>query len=126
MKINFKMITMKRLLILSMFCIALKQADSQQIFINQGKIEYEKKLNIYKEIEGDTFLENLKDKLPQFMTSYFNLYFKDGKTLYEKGKDDDKKVLFFGDDGSEDDIIYTDLSQQKFVKNNRYLNKRFY
>ncbi|MBA4197644.1 MAG: GLPGLI family protein [Chitinophaga sp.] len=116
---------MKQLIITLFFLLSLVKIQAQQVFLSYGKIEYEKKINIYKEIEGDTWLENMKDKLPQFMTSYFNLYFKDGKTLYEKGKDSEKKVLFFGDDGSEDDIIYTDLTQQTFVKKQSVFEQTF-
>ncbi|MBS1627294.1 MAG: GLPGLI family protein [Bacteroidetes bacterium] len=107
---------MKKLAILFFFLISIILTNAQQTFLNYGKIEFEKKLNNYKEMEGDSWLENMKDKLPQFATTYFNLYFKDGKTLYEKGKDSDTKVSFFGNDGSDEDIIYTDLKQQTFVK----------
>ena len=82
---------MKKILLL-ILVFATLHVHAQTQFIQSGKIEFEKKLNIYKEIEGETFLDNFKDKIPKFQTSYFNLYFKDGKTLYEKGKDSDVKV----------------------------------
>ncbi|MBS1639185.1 MAG: GLPGLI family protein [Bacteroidetes bacterium] len=108
---------MKKLLIIFFFLISIAPTKAQQIFLNYGKIEFERKLNVHKEMEGDSWLDNMKDKIPQYATTYFNLYFKDGKTLYEKGKDSDVKNSFFGnDDSGNDDIIYTDLNQQTFVK----------
>ena len=90
--------------------------NAQEQFINAGKIEFEKKENLHKIIEGESWLENFKDKIPQFRTSYFNLYFKDNKTLFEKAKDSDEKIPFFSDDKSVDDIIFTDLQHQTFSK----------
>jgi GLPGLI family protein len=99
-----------------LFVLAAFSARSQSQFITAGKIEYEKKLNIQKEIEEDHWLDNIKDKLPKFRSSFHNLYFKDGKTLYEKGTDNYVKIPFFGDDQNVDDIIFTDLKQGVFSK----------
>lgn len=100
-------------------------AHAQQTFITAGKIEFEKKVNIHKQIEGNSWLENLKDKIPQFQTTYYNLSFKDDKTLFEKGKEVNEKIPFFGDDGSIDDIIFTDLQTQHFYKKQQVFEKKF-
>jgi GLPGLI family protein len=98
---------------------------AQQSFITAGKIEFEKKENLHKIIEGESWLENFKDKIPQFRTSYFNLYFKDNKTLFEKAKDSDEKIPFFSDDKSVDDIIYSDLQHQTFSKKQHVFDEVF-
>ena len=115
---------MKKILLL-ILVFATLHVHAQTQFIQSGKIEFEKKLNIYKEIEGETFLDNFKDKIPKFQTSYFNLYFKDGKTLYEKGKDSDVKVPFFGEDRAIDDIIYCDLEHGTFHKKQKVYDEKF-
>jgi GLPGLI family protein len=101
---------------IAILLLSFSVTKAQQTFVSYGKIEFEKKVNLHKEIEGDTWLENIKDKIPLFKTSYFNLYFKEDKTLFEKGKEVDEKIPFFGDDKSDDNIIYTDLQQQTFAK----------
>ena len=90
-------------------------AGAQTQFISAGKIEFEKKVNLHKQIEGE-WLDQFKDKIPKFQSTYYNLYFKDGKTLYEKGKEVDEKIPFMGDDRSIDDVIFTDLKQGTFAK----------
>jgi GLPGLI family protein len=100
-------------------------SNAQQTFLNYGKIEFEKKLNLHKQIEGETWLENMKDKIPNYQTTYFNLYFKDEKTLYEKGKETNEKIPFFGDDRSVDDIIYTDLKTGTFTKKQAVFDETF-
>jgi len=89
--------TMTTKLIICTFFIALihLNVNSQAIFIKQGKIEFEKKENLHKIIEGEGWLENFKDKIPQYRTTYFNLYFKDNKTVFEKARDSEEKIPFF-------------------------------
>lgn len=100
-------------------------ARSQAQFITAGKIEFEKKINIHKEIEDAHWLDNIKDKIPKFRTSLHNLYFKDGKTLFEKGTDVDEKIPFMDDDRSVDDIIYSDLKQRVFTKKQNVFDETF-
>jgi len=112
------------------FCIALLVSFvltgmAQSQFISAGKIEYEKKFNIYKEMEDYHWLDGVKDKLPRFRTSLHNLYFKDGKTLYEKGTDVYVKIPFMDEDKSVDDIIYTDLKQGTFTKKQAVFDETF-
>lgn len=114
-----------KLFLLVAICISSYNSYAQVQFPTQGKIEFEKKLNIHKEIEGDAFYDNFKDKISKYQTTYFNLYFKDGKTVYEKGKDNDEKVLFWGDDNTTDDIIYTDVTNNKFVKKQKVFEETF-
>lgn len=111
-------------LILLLFVVVGVHAQTQ--FIQSGKIEFEKKFNIHKELEGDGFFDNIKDKIPKFQTSYFNLYFKEGKTLYEKGKDSDVKIPFWGgEDRAIDDVIYSDLEHGTFQKKQKVFDEKF-
>jgi Protein of unknown function (Porph_ging). len=112
--------------IILLCCGILNNSSAQATFISVGKIEFEKKLNLHKQMEGDSWLQNFKDKIPQYRTDYFNLYFKDNKTLFEKEKDNEQKIpSFFSDDRSLDDIIYTDLQHQKFVKKENVFEQAF-
>jgi GLPGLI family protein len=108
-----------RYAILSIFLLFATQriATAQAQFITAGKIEFEKKVNLQKENEGDSWFAGIADKVPKFRTSMHNLYFKEGKTIYEKGTDVYVKMPWgLGDDATVDDIIYTDLKQGTFSK----------
>ena len=119
--------TMTTKLFICIFFIALfhLNVNAQAIFIKQGKIEFEKKENLHKMIEGESWLENFKDKIPQYRSTYFNLYFKDNKTVFEKARDSEEKIPFFSDDKSTDDIIYSDLQEQVFAKKQHIFEETF-
>ncbi len=100
-------------------------SNAQTTFLSAGKIEFEKKLNIQKETEDDHWLDNVRDKIPKYRTSFHNLYFMDGKTLYEKGVENNEKTSFMQEDKSVDDIIYTDLKQGTFYKKQAAFDETF-
>lgn len=65
---------------------------AQQIFITQGKIEYERKTNQYSFMdESDIFDEERKKNFSKFVTYYFDLTFKNGNTLFKQGRDPEIK-----------------------------------
>ncbi len=115
---------MRKITLLLLLFVAVG-LHAQTQFIQSGKIEFEKKINIYKENEGDSWFDNYKDKIPKFQTSYFNLYFKDGKTLYERGKDPETKTPFMGEDRNIDDVIYSDLQHGIFSKKQTVFDEKF-
>ncbi len=122
---SVKILFMRKSVLIICLLAGCITGHAQSQFITAGKIEYEKKFNIHKEIEDEHWLENVKDKLPKFRTSLHNLYFKDGKTLYEKGTDVYVKIPFMDEDKSVDDIIYTDLKQGIFSKKQAVFDETF-
>lgn len=111
-------------MLIILFCFSY-QLEAQVQFPRQGKIEFEKKLNIHKEIEGDSFYDSFKDKISKYQTTYFNLYFKDGKTLYEKGKENNEKIMFWSEDETTDDVIYSDIENGTFTKKQKVFEETF-
>ncbi|GEO10234.1 GLPGLI family protein [Segetibacter aerophilus] len=95
---------------------------AQQIFIEKGKIEFERTINILKRLEDDmdgednSFYEALKKQLPPSKSTYFNLYFDHDKTLYEPGREVEavKKVPEWLAGPAEDNVVYSDLASQSF------------
>ena len=119
-----KTLAIKFILIPLLIGIIISDTKAQTTFLNSGKIEFERKINLYKQMEGE-WMERYKDKMPQFKTTYFNLYFKDNKTLFEKGKDTDEKIPFMGDDKNDEDVIFTNLQQQIFAKKQSVFEETF-
>jgi GLPGLI family protein len=112
-------------LLVTLFIFLSIRSYAQTTFISSGKIEFEKKINFQKETENDHWLDNVRDKMPKYRTSYHNLYFTEGKTLYEKGVESTEKNPFIQEDKSIDDIIYTDLKQGVFYKKQAIFDETF-
>ncbi|MCW3111229.1 MAG: hypothetical protein JWQ09_5735 [Segetibacter sp.] len=111
---------MKTLYLIASLLFSILSAEAQQLFIEKGKIEFERTTNILKRLEDDmedgnsSFLDMMKKELPQYKTSYFNLYLE--KTLYEPGQDEEavKKVPEWMTGPADDNIVYSDLATQTF------------
>jgi GLPGLI family protein len=112
--------------IVYIFCIlAVTKVSAQQIFITKGKIEFEKQINLHKEIderwnEGDdnVWIQNMKRNLPKTQTTYFDLFFTETKSLYKVGRDAPKGILNIPEwlqDKAVENTTYTDLEQQQTI-----------
>jgi GLPGLI family protein len=113
---------MKKIIFIFIIAFTAKIAHAQNaIFLKEGTIEFEEKLNMYKQIEtdnwwGEQFADFYKKNMPQFKTTYFNLYFKDEKTLYKPGREnpENSKMRMWGG-VSEDNIVYTDFTTDQSI-----------
>jgi GLPGLI family protein len=95
-------------------------AFAQQQFIVKGKIEFEKKVNMHKQIDADgdeTWREMVKKMVPPTKTSYFDMYFDGNKTIYMPGREaiTTQKAPEWFDGPANDNIVYTDLDRQNAV-----------
>jgi len=128
---------MKKTLIALMLCFLVAQLHAQELFIAKGKIEFEKKRNMYREIEsmqddddnpGETgWIDNLKKMVPNFKLTYFDLYFDNGKTLYKPGREvqEVKKAPDWFDGPATDNIIYNDFQTQKTISQKSVYDNTF-
>lgn len=115
---------MKKLTLL-LLLFSLQQTMKAQIrFVSQGKIEFEKKVSLHKEIEswqdgddnqGMDWLADMKKRVPQFQLSYFNMYFNESKTLYKPGKEvpRDPTVPDWFNGAAFDNIVSIDFASQQ-------------
>ena len=113
---------MKTFCLIASFLFSFVSVEAQQIFIEKGKIEFERTTNLYKRLEDDmsendhSFYDALKKNLPEFKSNYFNLYFDKDKTLYEPGREVElaRKVPDWMTGPAEDNVVYSDLAAQSF------------
>ena len=113
---------MKTIYLLVSFLFSIVSLQAQQVFLERGKIEFERTTNVIKRLEDDmdeessSFYDALKKQLPATKSSYFNLYFDRDKTLYEPGREVEavKKVPEWLTGPAEDNIVFTDLASQSF------------
>jgi GLPGLI family protein len=89
---------MKKYLFIIITILFLQPLHAQDIFISKGQIEFEKKVNTRKNLEAiyksddenngdDDFFAQIIKQVPEWKTTYFNLYFDGSKTLYKPGRE---------------------------------------
>lgn len=119
---------MKRIITLLTLISLFTSVKSQQIFVTQGKIEYERKTNshrLYFTGEDGSWVEQFKKMVPQFKLSYFELFFNQDKSYYKPGKEvDDPKNGFF-ESPAESNIVYKDLKEQTTVSQKQIFESQF-
>jgi GLPGLI family protein len=130
---------MKKYLLLVLMCACSSLLYSQDIFIAKGEIEFEKRVHfianiddIYKKDDdndgGFDFINSIKKQLPEWKTSYFNLYFDGNKTLYEPGRE----VTIAGpkgpdwfNDPAQDNVVYCNLDSKQSVSQKSVFDSKF-
>lgn len=82
------------------------------IFLSQGRIEFEKKVNLYAQVDDeddDTWKDLMKKMMPKFKTTYFDLEFNGNKTLFKPGRENtDNNKLW--QQPAEDNTVFTSLA----------------
>lgn len=111
---------MKQLLIIALNLWMLTSLNAQEQFIVKGKIEFEKRVNLHKQIENEEDEEwrnMLKQMMPETKVTYFDLYFNDQSTIYQPGREvvTEKKVPDWMEGPANDNIVFTDLTRQSFT-----------
>lgn len=107
--------------------------NAQNIFITKGKIEYEKKVNMYKNLDDRaddddrTWILTMKKSIPEYYISYFDLYFDDYKTLYKPGKEavTAQKIPEWFIGPASDNVIFNDLQIHKTIAQKNVFESTF-
>lgn len=102
----------------------LQAQEQNTIFLTEGKIEYERKINLYALMEDNSWSDLQKKTTPQFKTSYFDLLFSHNKTLYKPGRENpDNNRL--SPQPAEDNIVYCDLDNAKMISQKKVFEQLF-
>jgi len=118
---------MKRILILTYCCIFTCLIQAQETFILSGKIEFEKKVNLHKQLEeNDMWTDALKKTLPQYQTSYFNLFFDSAKSVYKPGKEVEQiKNSWFSNSPANENIVFKDFNSMLITAQKNVFEETF-
>lgn len=103
---------MKKQLLIILFLFTAFAGFGQSKFISKGRIEFERKVNIHAQMEGE-LAEQFKKLIPQYYTTYFDLIFAGDKSIYKPGKEGDKNNMW-GRPASEN-IVYSDFTNKKYL-----------
>jgi len=120
---------MKRiLLILNILLTAAFTTKAQ--YTTMGKIEYERKVNIYAqmaEMDENPWMEKMKAQIPKFNTSYFDLVFDTARSIYKPGREVEGSVFkMFGGGPATDNTVLTDFVAGKVKASKKVYEQKFY
>ncbi len=100
---------MKKVIFITMLIVAGHHSFAQQ-FIKSGKIEFERRTNQHSMLEEENMWDNMiKEQLPQFAITYYDLLFDDGKSLYKEGREPENKRIHWSINYLTN-IVYRDLN----------------
>src|SRR5215469_14642449 len=87
---------MHKLLIFLLMLQVLAAKAQNTVFVSHGKIEYERRVNVFAQIgnDDDMWSELRKKMSNHFKTSYFDLLFTNHKSLYRPGRESSDRDLF--------------------------------
>lgn len=88
---------------------------AQTQFLSKGKIEFERKINVHKQLDGEENSEWYKEfisKQPKFYTTYFDLQFTGTKTVYKPGRETDPFRNWWLVGPSKENVVIADLETQ--------------
>jgi GLPGLI family protein len=99
---------MKQILTIALLALLCSEARAQFTF--SGKIEFERKTNLYKLWEGNSWMDNWKDKFPQFSSNYYDLAFNASGSRYVAGREGNAPKIEWGLPPGVDNDIMRDFS----------------
>jgi len=118
---------------LIIICLLSSSTALHAQFIQTGKIEFERKVNIYaqlKEMEengGNQFIEQMKAKIPKFSNSFFDLSFNTSKSFYKPGKEVEGSVMkMFGGGPATENIVLSDFTSHTVKASKKVFEQKFY
>src|SRR5690349_4338160 len=116
------------IIILSMLFITSAKANAQNtIFLSQGRIEYERKVNLWAQIDDEDdndWKELWRKTTPKFKVSYFDLEFNGNKTIFKPGREnpDNNKIW---QRPAEDNVVFTDIDKDQRVSQKNVFEEKF-
>ncbi len=120
---------MKHILITISTILLTISANAQ--YTVQGKIEYEKKVNLQRimddlDEEQKEWMERFRSQLPKFTTTYFDLYFNTSKSLYKPGREvEGNTKLWFAQSPASENIVLTDFKTERVKANKQVFEQKF-
>ena len=102
----------------------VQNLSAQTIFISKGKIEFERRTNVWADLKG-SFADQIKKSIPQFKSDYFNFEFDGDKSIYNPGRESDTKTPSFFGSPATDNEIYSDYNNDKYIAHKNVFEKSF-
>jgi GLPGLI family protein len=99
-------------------------------FTTSGKIEYERKVNVYAqmaEMDNNEWFDKMKAQIPKFSSTFFDIIFDTARSIYKPGKEVEGATTFkmFGGGPATDNVVYTDFATKKVTANKKVYEQKF-
>jgi len=124
---------MKKLIILIILVAAgVSAAYAQHTYM--GRIEYERKVNMYAQMEemeqmgNGSWAEKIKSQMPKFNISYFDLIFDTARSIYRPGREAPGNSIFkmFGGGPATDNTVFTDFHTDSVKASKNVFDQKFF
>nr|WP_068890505.1 GLPGLI family protein [Pedobacter panaciterrae] len=108
---------MNRPLFLFLFFMVPFKLLAQQLFIPNGKITFEKKINMARTMAGFGISDEAKGSMKKYKTSNWELYFDRTRSIYkaEKKDDTDDDLMYFINPGESTNELYADYAAKSRI-----------
>lgn len=119
---------MKLIYLIIAVCFFSLTANAQTKFIVKGKIEFEKKVNMWKNLGDDDWQQEMKKRMPEFSTTYYDLRFDEHQSTFKPGKEVDdpwKKNNWFGSGDEDNNIIYNNYDSVHTIAQRQVFEKLY-
>lgn len=97
-----------------LYTALLTQAQSR--FIGSGRIEYERKTNQHRSLEGEgenEWVKEIKKSIPKFVSDVFELNFTADRAVYKLARENADNKYLWNAKPSESDVLIQDLANKK-------------
>lgn len=121
-------VVFQKIFLLASLLMSCGVSNAQEnLFIGSGKIEFERRINLYARLEDlndDGLKDLIKQNLPKFKSSFFDLEFCDNQTLYKPGqRNEENKGL--NQNLAEDNIVFSDFNLKSSISRKNIYEKSF-
>ena len=97
---------------------------AQAVFISKGKIEFERRVNVWADLKG-SFAEDLKKSIPEWKTSYFDFEFSSDKSVYKPSRESNDKASPLFPSVANDNVVYSNFKNDKYIAEKHVFEKTF-
>lgn len=113
-----------KIIFIAIFLFCSQFLFAQSPFISKGKIEFERRTNVWAEMKG-SFAEQMKKVVPEYRSSYFDFEFDNNKSIFHPGRESDSKSPNFYSYPSTDNEVYSDYASKKYIAHKNVFEKSF-
>jgi len=96
-------------------------------YVFTGRIEYERKTNIHRQMEGEEYYEQFVSMVPKFHTTYFDLLFTSNRALYRPGREPENTNPFGAQMAgpASANVVYTDFAARRVTAEKAIFETRY-
>ncbi|MCX2450251.1 GLPGLI family protein [Pedobacter sp. PLR] len=108
---------MKQLICLLLFSISFTAVRAQQLFIPNGTIIFEKKVNLQRRLADSGFPEESKERVKKYKINHWELSFDASKSIFRPVKEAEESldIGFYGSTDDPENELYANYPQNKRV-----------